>query len=150
MVLSNKSMWINKIYQIILSPAHQEIMDFHCYKIYLECDSELHFKLCWLSSIVRIIIAILLDFTKSTMKGEKTKREKNPDYVSYFKHSIRAPKALCFPITRTYQSWNKWHNLAITSVLGWGWERRYSIGKKWNTSLPFLTEENSGNGLWIF
>lgn len=24
----------------------------------------------------------------------------------------------CFPIIITYQSWNKWHNLAITSVLG--------------------------------
>lgn len=40
MGLSNKSMWINKIYQIILSLAHQEIMYSHCYKIKLECASD--------------------------------------------------------------------------------------------------------------
>lgn len=55
------------MYQIILSQAHQETIYFYCYKFNLQYDSELHFKLCWLSSIVRPIIKILLVFIKGTM-----------------------------------------------------------------------------------
>lgn len=63
------------MYQIILSPAHQGIIYFHCYKINLECAPELHFKSGWLSSAVRTISAILLVFTKTTIKGEKEKKK---------------------------------------------------------------------------
>ena len=60
------------MYQIILSRACQEIIYFYRYKINLKYASELHFNLCWLSSIVRMIIKILLAFIKGTM-NEKTR-----------------------------------------------------------------------------
>lgn len=88
MVLSNESMWINKMYQIILSQSHQEITYFYCYKIILKYASELHFKLCWLSSIVRTIIKILLAFIKGTMN------EKNQIMFHISSISCRAPKTL--------------------------------------------------------